>query len=336
MKRNMNEWLATVIGAPKKKAIPVLSFPGIHYTGCTVEELVRDGHKQAECMKAIADHFDTGASVALMDLSVEAEAFGSEVTYGKEDVPTVHGALLHTAEEVRALRIPSVTEGRPYECVKGVREAASQVTDRPVFAGIIGPFSLSGRLLDMSEIMVLCYDEPELVREVLLKATEFLILYAAAFKEAGANGVVMAEPAAGLLSPALMAEFSTPYVNRIRRAVEDESFVVLYHNCGQVVPLMNEIKAVGAKGYSFGNAIDLEKALTALPNDTLILGNIDPAGVIRQGPPQKIKDETAALLRRLGTYSNFVLSSGCDIPPKTPLEHIEAFFEAVHDYYEEV
>ena len=54
----------------------------------------------------------------------------------------------------------------------------------------------------MTEIMILCYEEPELVETVLEKATEFLVAYAKAFKEAGANGICLAEPAAGLLSPA--------------------------------------------------------------------------------------------------------------------------------------
>lgn len=68
----------------------------------------------------------------------------------------------------------------------------------------------------MTEIMILCYEDPELVETVLEKATEFLIKYALAFKEAGANGITIAEPAAGLLSPPLIKEFSTPYVQRIR------------------------------------------------------------------------------------------------------------------------
>ena len=40
-----------------------------------------------------------------------------------------------------------------------------------------------------------------------------------------ANGVAMAEPAAGLLSPNLIDEFSSPYVQKIREAVEDENFM---------------------------------------------------------------------------------------------------------------
>ena len=233
MKINMTQWIQDTISSPVKKAMPILSFPGVQITGHTVEEMVRDGHLQAECMKAVADRFDTGAAFSLMDLSVEAEAFGSPVHYSEDEVPTVTAALVHEEDEAEALKVPEVGAGRTGECVKGIREVTEMITDRPVLAGIIGPFSLAGRILDMTEIMILCYEEPEMVETVLEKATEFLIKYAKAFKEAGANGIAIAEPAAGLLSPGLIREFSTPYVKQIRESVQDDEFMVLYHNCGR-------------------------------------------------------------------------------------------------------
>lgn len=333
MKLNMKKWVQDCIDAPVKKAMPILSFPGIHLTGHTVEEMVRDGHLQAVCMEAVAKKFDTGAAFSLMDLSVEAEAFGSPIHYSGDEVPTVTAAIIHDEEEAEALRVPEVGEGRTGECVKGIREICGLITDRPVLAGIIGPYSLAGRLLDMTEIMVLCYEEPELVETVLKKTTEFLIRYARAFKEAGADGIAIAEPAAGLLSPGLIAEFSTPYVKQIRDAVEDDSFMILYHNCGNAVPLLDNIKEIGAAGYSFGNAIDIEEALKVMPADSIVIGNIDPAGIIRNGTPEQIREETLALMERCCKYPNFVVASGCDIPPNTSLENIEAFFGAVDEFY---
>ena len=333
MKLNMKKWVQDCIDAPVKKAMPILSFPGIHLTGLTVEEMVRDGHLQAVCMEAVAKRFDTGAAFSLMDLSVEAEAFGSPIHYSGDEVPTVTAAIIHDEEEAEALRVPEVGEGRTGECVKGIREICGLITDRPVLAGIIGPDSLAGRLLDMTEIMVLCYEEPELVETVLKKTTEFLIKYAKAFKEAGADGIAIAEPAAGLLSPGLIAEFSTPYVKQIRDAVEDDSFMILYHNCGNAVPLLDNIKEIGAAGYSFGNAIDIEDALKVMPADSIVIGNIDPAGIIRNGTPEQIREETLALMERCCKYPNFVVASGCDIPPNTSLENIEAFFGAVDEFY---
>ena len=326
MKRNMKQWKEELIAASVKKAMPVFSFPGGRLIGVTVEQLVKDGHLQALCMEAIAKKFDTGAAFSLMDLSVEAEAFGAKVLYTPDEVPTVQGALIEDEEQADALKIPEVGAGRTGECVKGIREASELITDRPVLAGIIGPYSLAGRLLDMTEIMILCRIEPEMVETVLEKATVFLMDYAK-------DGVVMAEPAAGLLSPDLMAEFSNPYVERVRAAVEDENFLFLYHNCGTVVPLKKELADLNVRAYSFGNAIDIEEMLKALPSDRLIIGNIDPVGVLRNGTSAKIKEETTKLLERCGKYKNFVLASGCDIPPLTPMENLEAFFEAAEEYY---
>lgn len=333
MKINMNKWLQDYLAAPGKKGIPILSFPGMQLINHSVEELVKDGHLQALCMEAIAKRFDSGAAVSLMDLSVEAEAFGCPVRYSADDVPTLHGAYIHNEEEAEALLVPHVGDGRTGECIKGIQEASQLITDRPLLAGTIGPFSLAGRLLDMTEIMILCYEEPEMVETVLEKVTEFLIEYTKAFKEAGANGIVMAEPAAGLLSPTLMDEFSTPYVRRIIDAVEDENFIVVYHNCGNITMLFDSINKVDAKAYSFGNAIDIEDALKNVPADRMVIGNIDPAGIFRHGTPELVKSETTSLLARCSKYSNFVISSGCDIPPVTPLENIDAFFQAIHDYY---
>lgn len=334
MKRNMNEWLEGYLKEKRKKPMPILSFPGTQLIGKNVEELVRSGHEQALCMEAIAKKFDTGVSFSLMDLSVEAEAFGSPVIYSPDDVPTLHGALIHDEEEAEALAVPEVGAARTGECVKGIREACERITDRPVLAGMIGPYSLAGRLLDMTEIMILCYEEPEMVETVLEKVTAFLIAYAKAFKEAGANGIALAEPAAGLLSPSLIREFSNPYVEQIRDAVEDENFLFLYHNCGMVEPLMKEMEALNMRAYSFGNAIDLETALKTLPSDRLIIGNIDPAGVLRNGQPDMILQETVALLERCSKYPNFALASGCDIPPQTSMENLEAFFGAAREFYE--
>lgn len=333
MKRNMKQWMKEYLENPVKKAMPILSFPGTQIIGHTVEELVKDGQLQAECMKAISERFDTGAVFSLMDLSVEAEAFGSPVHYSPDEVPTVHGTLIHDEDEADALQIPEVGAGRTGECIRGIRLVTEMVTDKPILAGIIGPYSLAGRLLDMTEIMILCYEDPELVETVLEKVTEFLIKYAKAFKEAGANGLVMAEPAAGLLSPNLIKEFSNPYVQRVRDAVEDENFILMYHNCGNITQLLDQVKEVDAAAYSFGNAIDIEDTLKVFPSDRMIIGNIDPAGTIRNGNPEQVRKETLELMERCCKYPNFVISSGCDIPPVSPFENIQAFFDAVSEFY---
>ena len=213
-------------------------------------------------------------------------------------------------------------------------EAKELITDRPVFSGVVGPYSLTGRLLDVSEAMVLCYEEPDMVHAVLRKATDFLIEYINAYKAVGADGVVMAEPLAGMLSPALCEEFSAPYVKEIVDAVKSEDFLFIYHNCGNNVPLMADaVTSCGADAYHFGNAIDLAAMIPHVPADALIMGNVDPAGQICNGTPESVYEATMRVLRACSAAPNFCISSGCDIPPQSPWENIDAFSRAVEDFY---
>lgn len=333
MNYDMKQWIQDMIADEVKNPLPILSFPGIQITGKTVDETVRDGHLQAECMEAVSRKFPMAAVLSLMDLSVEAEAFGSPVRYSSEEVPTVTAPIIHDMEEAEALRIPQVGEGRTGECLKGIRQISERVKDRPVLAGMIGPYSLAGRLLDMTEIMILCYEEPELVEAVLEKATAFLCEYARAFKDAGADGIVLAEPAAGLLSPGLFRDFSVPYVKQICSAAEDCGMTVLYHNCGMAEPLLQDIAAIPAGGYSFGNAVDMEKVLAAMPSDRIVIGNVDPVGVLRNGTPGLVREKTLELMEKCCKYPNYIIASGCDIPPMTPMENLQAFFDAAKEFY---
>ena len=334
-KYNMSSWMNSLMGVHEKKPLPVLSFPCVSLLGITVRELISDSELQAKGMKAVADRTDAAASVSFMDLSVEAECFGATVVVSDDEVPTVKGRIVNDMDEAETLEVPAIGSGRTQIYIDAIKKATEMITDRPVLAGMIGPFSLAARLLDVSEIMMDCYDDPDMVHTVLEKVTAFLIEYAKAYKQAGANGIVMAEPVAGLLSPALEEEFSSPYVKKIVDAVQDDGFVVVYHNCGDNVPkMLDSIMTTGCAAYHFGNAMDMEKDI--IPNvssNTVVMGNIDPAGTLRMGTPEMVREETMALLDRCAKYPNFVLSSGCDIPPMTPWENMDAFFAASKDFY---
>lgn len=331
---NMTAWAKNLIGMQPKKALPILSFPSISLLNITVKDLIASDDTQAEGMARIAARTPSLASVTMMDLSVEAEAFGAQARISDHEVPTIVGALVTDEDQARALIVPEVGAGRTGRYIRAVRKAKERITDRPVFAGVIGPFSLAGRLMDVTEALANCYDDPDFVHAALSKATEFLIKYILAYRETGADGVVMAEPLAGLLSPGLAAEFSCDYVKKIIDAVQTNEFIVIYHNCGNnVEKQLDDILSVGASAYHFGNAVDIRSVMTKVPADTVIMGNIDPAGQFMRGTPESIREATLSLMNDLcEKYPNFVISSGCDVPPLTPWENIDAFYRAVEEY----
>ncbi len=332
---DMKRWWEDQIAAPRKKALPVLSFPSVSLMGITVKQLIEDSALQAEGMKKIAERVDSAAAVSMMDLSVEAEAFGSTINLSDDEVPTVVGHVISDEDEAAMLAVPPVGAGRTGRYIDAIEKAARLITDRPVFAGVIGPFSLAGRLMDVTEALANCIAEPDMVKAAMKKTTAFLIEYIKGYKKVGANGVVMAEPLTGILSPALAAEFSEPYVREIIEKTQDDGFSVVYHNCGNNTILMIEsILNVGAHAYHFGNSIDMSEMLKHIPPSVPAMGNVDPAGQFRNGTPDSIYKETQRILNACAPgHPNFIISSGCDIPPKSSWENIAGFFRAVDDYY---
>lgn len=333
MQYNMKDWVAQIIANPSKKPLPLLSFPSISLMNVSVRELISDSSLQAQGMQAVAQRVESAASVSLMDLSVEAESFGAAIHFSDDEVPTVVGELITDEDAADALEIPAVGSARTGLYIEAIAKASKLILDRPILAGIIGPFSLAGRLMGVSDAMIYCYDEPDMVHTVLKKATAFLIDYAKAYKAAGAHGIVMAEPLAGLLSPTLADEFSHDYVRRIITAVQTDDFAVIYHNCGDNTPLMTEgIYSLGAMGYHFGDAIHLADMFADAPKDALVMGNVSPSAQLRNGTPESVRVAVRDVVNECAMHNNFVLSSGCDIPPTTPWANLDAFFAAGKEF----
>ncbi len=327
---NIKHLLWEIARSENKRGLPILSFPALQKLGITVEEMVISSELQAQAMELVARETDTIAAVSPMDLSLEAEAFGAKVRFSADEVPAVMGQLVTGEDAANDLAVPDLTAGRIPTSIEGVRLAKERISNKPVLAGIIGPFSLAGRLMDVTEIMYTCHDEPETVHTVLEKATEFLIQYALAMKAAGADGVVMAEPLAGIMNPDMAEVFSVPYVRRIIEAIQEENFSVIYHNCGNAVPkMLDRLFAQGAAAYHFGNAVNMSEILRQAPDNVLCMGNVDPATQFANGTPDSVGAATRELMKACGSYKNFIPSSGCDIPAQADWDNINAFFQAL-------
>lgn len=332
---NMIEWRKSIIARPDRIAIPVMTHPGIEELGYTVKQAVSDGKIHAEAVKWIANHYPTQATSVIMDLTVEAEAFGAEVLFPEDEIPTVTGHMLNNANDIRRLEVPSLNSGRIREYLKANIIVQRDVSDRPVFAGCIGPFSLAGRLFDMSEIMMLIYSDPEAAHLLLKKCTEFITKYVAALKATGIGGVLMAEPAAGLMSNDDCWTFSSQYVKMIVDKLQDENFMIVLHNCGNTGQCTDAMVRTGAHGMHLGNKCDMVQVAREVPQDILVMGNLDPVTIFKQATPEDVYNATKELLEQTREFPHMVISTGCDTPPHVPIENIDAFFKTMEDYNKE-
>lgn len=252
--------------------------------GISVRELISSSDAQARGMQLVAQRTDAAASVSLMDLSVEAECFGSAIRVSDEEVPTVVGSIVSTEEEARALAVPPVGAGRTGLYIEAIEKAVGLITDRPRvrrrYRAILTGRTSAGRDRDHDLLLRRTGHGPRpagkghTVHHGILQSLQRSRRERRRHRRARGR----------LLSPALSAEFSGPYVKQIVDAVQDDSFLVIYHNCGNsTIQMIDSILETGSAAYHFGNAIDMAEMMTHIPAGTVAMGNVEP----RRGVPER-------------------------------------------------
>jgi uroporphyrinogen decarboxylase len=300
--------------------------------GGTIREIVTHPKAQVATATALHEQFNTPLLLTAMDLSAEAEAFGCEIRMSDTETPTVIGRRATNLADVEALPVPRPGDARTKVHIEAARRLVKKAGSVPVLGFLIGPISLAGRIYGVSEALEATVMEPEIVLSLLDKTTRFLSDYAKAFREAGASGVVIAEPVAGLLSPAGLGEFSAPFVKRIVDETETDEFAIILHNCGVRLPHLNKMLESGAGIYHVSSPMDIVEALRQVEGKVILAGNLDPTGIFKNGTPEYVYEKTRELLNATRDYRNFIISSGCDLPPATPPANLGAFYKALAEF----
>lgn len=328
MKSNLAEF---ILQSAHRIPLTIGVYAGLEITGASVKDAVSSSQAQTEAVMALHERLHTEMLLTAMDLSVEAELFGCDIHMSEEEIPTVVGRRVTTASQIDQLGIPEVGDARSVvqlETAKNLVRASSL----PVLGGIIGPFSLAGRLFGVSEALELSITEPATLEKLLDKVTRFLLNYLLAFRETGAAGVIMAEPAAGLLSPRGLGQFSSRYIRQLVEQTSSPAFTLVYHNCGAKRTHLEKILEAGMTICHFSTPMNISEALAMVGDDRVMAGNLDPTAVFHSGSVEQVHLQTSQLMSQTHQYRNFVISSGCDIPPKTPLANLEAFYATVRGF----
>ncbi len=318
-----------ILNSPNPVPMPIGIYAGLEITGASVRQSVTDAHAQSEAILALHERFNTPVMLTAMDLSVEAEEFGCEIRLTDDEIPSVIGRKVTDLSEIDRLPVPMIGSGRTAVSLQTAQKLLSIDKGIPVLGGVIGPFSLAGRIFGVSESLEISLTEPDTLKKLLEKVTEYLISYLTAFREAGVQGVIMAEPTAGLLSPRGLSQFSSAYVKQIIESTVTPDFTVVLHNCGAKLVHLPKVIEAGAEIFHFGAPMDIGQALTQVGEDIILSGNLDPTGVFHNGNPQEVTARARELLQAAAGHRNFIPSSGCDIPPHSPLDNLAAFYDTI-------
>lgn len=311
---------------PFPQIAPLASSMGIRLSRTCIKDNILDADTQIRSVLDFAERFpDIDLFFPIMDTSVEARALGCPFEF-KDSVPVITNRMCATASEVMRLDTPDPRQAEGMRTNIDVIQAVTAALDKPVGGFVIGPLTLAAHLMGITSLVKMAMKAPDAFVGILSQCVRTISPYAQALQQAGASVVVVLEPQAGFFSPRI-------YVSSIREALEDLAaglHEAVLHVCGDTTSHAEFFaRTQGFAGLSLDAPVDLSHLAfhDAEQNSVLLMGNIDPVGVLLRGTPETVR---AGVLSLLGSMHSrrFILSSGCDLVPDTPPENLDAFIEA--------
>ncbi len=336
IRKPFRDMVALARSERRRLVAPLVGFPGLNITGCTIKLAQQNYGEHFRVLRAIAETLEPDVVFPLMDLAVEANALGRHTVFPKAEAATVVKDVF-SVDDLAAHEQTNISfDTRLLGYVETVK-LMSIGLPRTILKGayVTGPYSLAALIMGADEAAMATLLHPDDLEAVCQFTTEKIQQYVQLLIAAGAQVVCILEPSAVMLGPDHFWRFSAAYVHHLVNSCRYTGVSTIYHTCGNTMHLVSKMAESGVDGVSLDSpaaGVDLPAVAKSLPPEVVIMGNVNPTGALLHGRPAEVELETTELLRRMAPYPNFVLSSGCDLPQETPLENIHAFMRAGRRY----
>jgi uroporphyrinogen-III decarboxylase len=187
--------------------------------------------------------------------------------------------------------------------------------------------------MGQTELFTAVHENPTFVGELLRIVTDKLIAYLDfCWKEEGltARDLSWTDDLAAGLSAESYRQLVLPQEKRLRFHFDGRASL---HMCGRTDHLLEIFRDDLAidEYQGFGYQVELDRVAAVMGGKVVLLGNVNPLLVL-QGPPQRIREATRRCIEKLAPLKGYIVQDGANIPPGTPLEHINAMMEAAELY----
>jgi uroporphyrinogen decarboxylase len=296
-------------------------------SGIAIHDYVRSGRLLADCQIKALHRYGYDAVFAVMDVNVETEALGSKLIYRSDDYPYVQSYAFSKESNLEAISIPDpFSAGRMPEILDALTTLRREVGDEILVAGaVLGPMTLATQLLGIEAALYLAVDNPEGFERLLDFSTQVAIRFGAAQIEAGAHVPFIFDPSA---SPAVIParffrEMGLPRLKKVFSALDAAGAIAGWlHIAGPIAPILPFFSESGADIMNFDYCVDPNEVMKEAPS-ICCNGNIKSLD-FEEAAPEKIWSDSILLRDLFSSRGGFILSSGCEIPPRSKSENVDA------------
>jgi MtaA/CmuA family methyltransferase len=306
--------------------MPITMMFAARMAGVPYGRYAADYRVLVETQLRVAEMFDFDFVSCISDPAREAADCGADVRYFDDQPPAINeaNAVLADKSRLASLKSPDpLGGGRMHDRVNAAAAFRDAVGDDKLIEGWIeGPCAEAADLRGINTLMTDFFEDPVFVRDLFEFVHGMELAFARAQIEAGVDIIGIGDAAASLIGPALYEEFVWPFEKRLVVDIHAMGAGVRLHICGNTNSILDGMGRLKCDIVDLDYFASIADGRRAMGPDQVLLGNIDPVRVLRDGTADEVTAAIAECHRQAGP--RYIVSAGCEVPRDTPPENVHA------------
>jgi MtaA/CmuA family methyltransferase len=328
--------LAHLEGRPVDRLplMPITMMFACAQIGACYRDYCTDYRVMVEAQIRTAETFGFDYVNSMSDPAREAADCGAVVEhFDHQPVAIVEDqALLADKTRLASLKIPDpLGGGRMHNSLKGLalyKEGVGKV--KMIEGWVEGPIAEGADLRGINTLMLDFFDDPPFVRDLFAFVVELELRFAREQLKAGADVIGVGDAAASLVGPDIYDEFVWPYEKKLVDGIHALGGKVRLHICGNTRRILEGMGELGCDIVDLDSMAPISEARQKMGPKTILLGNLNPVTVLRNGDAAGVTAVIAECHHQAGTP--FIVGAGCEVPRDTPPENLRALCAYAHTH----
>jgi MtaA/CmuA family methyltransferase len=314
--------------------LPITMMFACHQIGGRYRDYCTDYRVLVEGQIRTAETFGFDYVNTMSDPAREAADCGATVEYfDNQPVAIVEDqALLAEKTRLASLKIPDpLGGGRMHNGIKALALFKERIGKEKIIEGWVeGPIAEAADLRGINTLMLDFFDDPAFVRDLFAFVIEMELRFAREQVRAGADVIGVGDAAASLVGPQIYEEFVWPYEKQLVDGIHALGAKVRMHICGNTRRILEGMGKLGCDIVDLDSLAPISEARQKMGPSQVLLGNLNPVIVLRNGNAAGVTAAVAECHRQAG--AKFIVGAGCEVPRDTPQENLRALCAYAHQH----
>ena len=300
-------------------------------------EMCKNSDLATEVTLQPLDVLGVDAAIIFADILLPLEPMGTGLEFTAGDGPVIPRPVKNQ-KDIEKLSLINAEEDLGF-VGDAIRKVRGEISEKMPLIGFSGaPFTLcsymieGGKSRDFTSTKLMMFEAPEMWNLLMDKVCTVLVDYLKMQVKAGAQALQIFDSWVGCMGPQDYEKYVMPHTRRVISGLQEMGVPIINFSMGTST-LLDTVAKAGGDVISFDWRITIDDAWKKIGYDRSIQGNLDPTLLF--APIPVIRDRVLEIMRRVGGRPGHIFNLGHGILQHTPVDHVKAIVDMVHEYQHE-